>query len=354
MWFFILISIVIVITIFSLIIFCIYCQAVERVFKHHNLTLSFPYSLTYEAYADDIDRKRVEIVDQDNDTLVGYYYWKKGENSPKALIIVSHGFNSDHTKYMPEISVLISKGYLVFSYDNSANGESEGDDQYSLYHSAFDAERVLNFITKTNKLPLGLYGHSWGAFAVLAAAHPEYDIKCVVARSGFQQESQTIVDGFKRNNKIFSYILRPYARLFSLIINGRKTNTKASDGIIKTPNTKFLLLHSQDDDLVFFHHSAAKAVLDKQKRSKCQNAKVIIYENGGHLLLFTAESSSKRRAARRTYADLVNKYDNDISEEVIEEYKKEYPLTEIYEINHHILKPILEFFDENLTQGQNQ
>lgn len=350
MWFFILITVVIILFIISAIIFCLYYQAVEKIFKHHNPTKSLPYSLTYEAYADEIERKRIEIADKDKETLVGYYYWKKGEETPKALIIVSHGFISDHTKYMPEISSFVNEGYLVFAYDNTANGESGGEDQFSLYHSAYDAERVLEHITKTNTLPLGLYGHSWGAFAVLASSHPEFNIKCAVARSGFEQESQTIVDGFRRSNKIFSIILRPFAYLFSLIISGRKSGIKATDGIKKTPSTKFLVLHAKDDELVLFSHSAAKAILSNQKKNKCQNAEVIVYPNGGHLMLFTNKSKDKRSKARQAYNELLKEHNDELSDEIVEAYKKEYPLNELYEINQDILKTIINYYNSNLTQ----
>ena len=75
----------------------------------------------------DLSRTRYEIPTNNNQTLVGYNYYKT--DSPKALIVFVHGLGGAHDYYKPLINSLTNHDYWVFAFDGLGNGESDGDSQ---------------------------------------------------------------------------------------------------------------------------------------------------------------------------------------------------------------------------------
>lgn len=209
-----------------------------KLFHHHEKALIGPLYIDYSDYKPYINRTPIKILTKKDNFIQAYLYEPKSKSlNYRGLIVLSHGFLSEHTKYLPEIKLLIDNGYLVLAYDNLANGESSGKNQKSLYHSYIDLDIVLKYVISNpelSKYPLGLYGHSWGGFAVNSVNHTKYNVKAVFSLSGFEQESQTILDGLEKYYKIIVKLCRPFAKSFTLFICGPKTFKQASHQIKKS------------------------------------------------------------------------------------------------------------------------
>ena len=96
------------------------------------------------------------------------------------LIVFSHGIFDGQLSYLPEIAYFARRGYKIFAFDNSGSHLSGGKSLRGLPQSAEDLDAALSFVTKTNTLPLYLFGHSWGGYAVSAVhCYHLYDIKAV-------------------------------------------------------------------------------------------------------------------------------------------------------------------------------
>lgn len=319
-----------------------------KLFHHHENALNGPLYIEYSDYQLYINRTPIKILTKKNNFIQAYLYEPKAKPlNYRGLIVLSHGFLSEHTKYLPEIKLLIDNGYIVLAYDNLANGESSGKNQKSLYHSYIDLDYVLKYINSNpelSKYSLGLYGHSWGGFAVSSVNHTKYNVKAVFSLSGFEQESQTILDGLEKYYKLIVKLCRPFVKSFTFFISGFKTFKHASKQIKKSKDTTFMLVHATNDNFVKFKHSATYFCLKK----KLPNVITKVFTRGGHKLFYSMDSKQVRQSANMEYKKLLKKYDNNIPQEVISLFELNYPKIKLYEPNKVISELIIDFYKTNL------
>lgn len=122
--------------------------------------------------------------------LVGYLY-SCGENQ-QGIVIIAHGFSEGHNSYMDGANFFAHNGYLVFAYDATGSGKSEGDGIGGTPQGVIDLDYAISFVESNEdipNLPIVLWGHSWGAYSVsnVLTYHPE--VKAVIECSGFDKSS---------------------------------------------------------------------------------------------------------------------------------------------------------------------
>lgn len=79
-----------------------------------------------------------------------------------------NGYGVTYNAYMPEICELINCGYLVFSYDMTGCGESEGENIKGFAQFIIDAQNAVLYLKKQGLDKIIAFGHSTGAYAVAA------------------------------------------------------------------------------------------------------------------------------------------------------------------------------------------
>ncbi|MBE5715074.1 MAG: alpha/beta fold hydrolase [Ruminiclostridium sp.] len=209
----------------------------------------------------------------------GFYYHDESYDSFRGLIVFSHGIFDGQLSYLPEIAYFARRGYKIFAFDNSGSHLSGGKSLRGLPQSAEDLDAALSFVTKTNTLPLYLFGHSWGGYAVSAVhCYHLYDIKAVFVQSGFDQTSEMVLEEGSAMMGRWIYILRAYIKLYERMKYGKAAGYTAHAGIAKaTANgTKFLILHSTDDKTISLKNSVLANV------EKNDNITLITEKNKGH------------------------------------------------------------------------
>lgn len=140
----------------------------------------------------------------------GFYYHDESYDSFRGLIVFSHGIFDGHLSYLPEIAYFARRGYKIFAFDNSGSHLSGGKSLRGLPQSAEDLDAALSYVTKTNTLPLYLFGHSWGGYAVSAVhCYHLYDIKAVFVQSGFDRTSEMVLEEGSAMMGRWIYILKP-------------------------------------------------------------------------------------------------------------------------------------------------
>ena len=133
--------------------------------------------------------KRVIIRNDRNEKLVGYLY----QGSPKTLIIVCHGIESNNNPNDPALLKIILEylfelrdrtGASVFSFDFSGFGESDGKMAYSLRQRDKEVKTVIDYFSKCYD-DIVVYGFSFGGItaAIAAAKYPE--VTKLIAINGF-------------------------------------------------------------------------------------------------------------------------------------------------------------------------
>ena len=92
-------------------------------------------------------------------------------DSPKGIIVISHGFTESYRKYAESVYYMLQAGYSVCIHDHRGHGRSyrSNDNAYVVHVGNFE-DYVLDLVYMTNTiakklgedLPLYLYGHSMG------------------------------------------------------------------------------------------------------------------------------------------------------------------------------------------------
>ncbi len=166
-------------------------NALKIIFERRMSTLeSFKKGWEYLEFASYEDfpvlkgRRFVKIPSGKN-RLTGHLY---EQPNPKGLFLCVHGltglsedFSSAYHAYF------FTHGYDVLALDLTASGRSQGLEIKGLSQSALDIKAALDFIHSStlSRLPLFLFGHSWGAYGVCASLHFDQSPLAVFEMSGF-------------------------------------------------------------------------------------------------------------------------------------------------------------------------
>ncbi len=106
-----------------------------------------------------------------NDFELASYVWDK-VNNPVGVVQIIHGMQEHALRYEDFAKALNKKGLIVFASDlrghgqtaiqnNMAPGYSDGD---IFMEIVYDQIIITDYLTKTYKLPVHIFGHSFGSF----------------------------------------------------------------------------------------------------------------------------------------------------------------------------------------------
>ncbi|MGN0620962.1 MAG: alpha/beta hydrolase family protein [Porcipelethomonas sp.] len=273
--------------------------------------------LRYEDVADSCERETVQFYSGEN-KLTGYIY---GKDNNKGLVVISHGMGDDSEGYISETLYFIDHGYCVFGFDNTGSGQSEGDSMLGMAQSAIDLDSALTYIESNEELsslPVLLYGHSWGGYAVSAVLDSGHDIKAAVSIAGYNTP-MGIVTEFSENmmGKTATCIEYPFIWLNNKLTFGDKADDSAVDSI-NSSNTHVMIVHGTDDEMVSFDNASIIS-----QRDEITNPNVIykVMDGKGHNDLFLSDESAEYiKENNEEYDKLYEQYDGDIPYEIKKEY----------------------------------
>jgi len=305
---------------------------------------SFDYYEVMRERFPELTRKRSIFLSNRGQKLVGFYYYVPTKEAYKATIIWVHGMRTSHENYIGEIAYFAKRGYLVFSYDNTGVGKSEGKTLVGLTQAPIDLSYAIAHIAKNEKvknLQLVLMGHSWGGFAVssVCSKRVKKDVSIIVSISGFEKNSRVI----KTCGKLFVgrwiEILMPYVNCYERILFSKDSRLRGIDGIAKT-NAKVLFLHCEDDSIVNYHENFE---LYKSEFKDTERIQFLSYKTGGHRPTLCRGAFEKILA----YTKKQSEYDSrSLVFHKIEEKKCSLTLN----LNLNIMAEISEFIEKNLNK----
>jgi acylglycerol lipase len=99
------------------------------------------------------------------DFKIYYQYWLPA-SSPKAILLVAHGFGEHSSRYLNLVNHFVPKGFAVYALDHRGHGRSDGErvmvDSFQDYVK--DLKTYFNMVKKENpKEKIFLIGHSMGS-----------------------------------------------------------------------------------------------------------------------------------------------------------------------------------------------
>lgn len=149
------------------------------------------YYVRRDSAADRLREKmhvRYTISSDRGETLQGFYY-PAGKKPGKKLVFIVHGYHSEHAETAGMFYDLYhSRGFDIFTCDNTASGESGGKlFGYNVFESA-DCLKWLNFLRSQfgEDIKVVMHGFSLGGATVLKMSDRCPDcVKFIVSDSGF-------------------------------------------------------------------------------------------------------------------------------------------------------------------------
>lgn len=278
--------------------------------------------------------------------LQGYLLGK--ENS-KGLVVVVHGLGGGAEGYLTQILYFVQQGYQVFSYDYTGYHLSGGKNSVGLPQAVEDLEAALTFIEgeeRFSKLPVYLFGHSWGGYSVAAVLHNSHNIKAVASVSGFSNPNQMIREWANRMVGKWSVLVNPFMILHQRLSFGKKLDIMAVDGI-NIAGIPVLLVHGAEDKTVRLDGAALVSCKETITNSK---VKYLLWKKegqNGHLdVLYAAGAVEYDKQIGKEYEQLLNATKKKLTIENKKEFFDKVNKERTSSPNKELMGQIVEFFEQ--------
>lgn len=193
------------------------------------------YDSEYFLVYDDIDKDkypREQIIVQSGENDISAFFY--AVDDAKGLIVVAPGHRDANDIKLYEIRWFVDAGYSVVCFDYTGCYTSGGNSMRGYNQSVYDMDALLDYIEEDEKfenIPIYLFGHSMGAYAVCAELQFGHDIAKVVAASGFDTPEEQWQYSIKRYTGVLYPIIKPLNSLFIALKYGDDKNLFAVDGI---------------------------------------------------------------------------------------------------------------------------
>lgn len=302
------------------------------------------YYLRYEDVKADYEREELTFESKGNQ-LQGYLY---GVENTNGLVVLCHGMGGGAESYTAETLYFVDNGYQVFSFDNTGCYQSEGENCVGLSQSVIDLDAALTYIeneSRFDELPIYLYGHSWGGYAVTAIFNYEHDIAASVSVSGFNKPMAVIMEWTKEMMGGFAYVEQPYIRIYQQMLFGKNANMSAVDGINNT-DTPILLIHGKEDTMVRVDGSATIAYRDEITNPNvqykiCDGEK----QNDHNGCFISLDSLAYIEELDMEHDRLEEEYDGEIPEEVSAEFFGKIDKSRTSQMDGAFMQDVLAFYE---------
>ena len=292
----------------------------------------YPY---YSRLHPNWQREAVSFPNNHGDTLRGFLF-SYPEVSPKALMVLYHGYGMSLSDYLPECEYFTRRGYLVLAFDGSGTGFSDGV-LYGLPQHILDLQYCLRYVQSAPQLsclPLVLYGHSWGGFACDAVGALErFPIRGIVSAAGFACATSALGPYVERKYGLLTYVAMVGVHLYQRILFGKVAGISAVDGL-RQQTCPVLIIQSDDDGIIRFEENYGEFYRAFQNDP---NKTFLPLKGKNHNLTTPPEIDREKRKMLKTLRS------GNIPEEVIEK------MNELKtHVDYDLLEQIADFLDDAL------
>lgn len=342
----VLLNLLIFFVVFSVVSYVIVKTNFDDVFSRTVLTNLTSY-LRYSDIEDEYDRELLSFKSGEN-TLQGYLY---GADNTKGLVVICHGLGGGAENYLGETLCFVENGYQVFGYDNTGCYKSEGANCIGLPQSVIDLDAALTYIeqeSRFNGLPVILYGHSWGGYAVTAIFNYDHNITASVSVAGFNKPFQMIIEWARGMIGGFTYVEYPYIWLYQKILFGSALDVTAVDGLNRV-QTPVLIIHGNGDNTVGYYESG---IINYRDEITNPNVRFKICEKekqNGHSNLFRSLAAIEYwEEIDKEYDKLDEQYGGNIPEEKETEFFSAVDKKQCCELDDEFISDVLSFYESVL------
>jgi alpha-beta hydrolase superfamily lysophospholipase len=285
-----------------------------------------------------------------NNLLQGYVY---GLNQEQGLVVVAHGIGGGADSYLPQITYFVDQGWRVFAYDATGSFDSEGTTTKGFPQALIDLDAALTYINTQEEfadLPILLFGHSWGGYAVANILHYDYEIAGVATVSGANSPMGIIYEQGRSMMGGFINIEYPYLWLYQRILFGKTASLNAVDAINRA-DVPVLIIHGTEDELVSYEGSSIISNLNAITNPNIRTISLSEPGRNGHNNLFRSDASMDYiNEINIEYRKLYNRYEQNIPYEVKQGFYSKIDRALAQDINRGLLDEIQAFFLESIEE----
>ncbi|MDR1663323.1 MAG: lysophospholipase [Clostridiales bacterium] len=305
---------------------------------------------TYEDFKDVLPREQINFLSGGN-KLQGFIY---GSDNDKGLIIVVHGFGGSSDDYLPQIQFLVDKGWRVFAYDGTGVYESEGDSRMSFYQATIDLVAALDYVNSNaslSSMPLALFGHSQGGFAVCSSLNYEQaeNVDAAISVAGLNTAGDIVEASAKEMVGGLYFLGKPFLLMLD---NSDFGDSYTSVQGINKSNAAVMLIQGDRDSVIPPDEYAITHYKDEITNLNVEYVFCTDEWNNGHNNILTSEAAwnytTEVNAAwdeYKTTNDITNATNDDL-----QSFSEEYSVDKLklYEVNGPLFEQINVFLENNI------
>ena len=271
--------------------------------------------LRYWDVEDQYSREPVSFLSGKN-RLYGHLY---GAGNPEGLMVISHGMGGGEESYLAEALYFVDQGYQVLCYSNTGCWDSEGKDCIGLNQSVLDLDAALDWVESESRfdgVPVFLYGHSWGGYAVAAIFHFGHEeIAASASVAGFNKAMPMIIEWGKGMMGPLVYLEYPFIWLNQKLTFGETFGVTAVDAINST-DAPVLILHGDGDTTVGYD---TVSIISQKDHITNPNVEYVVCgkprQNGHNNLFQSLESMAYIDELNEVYDGIYDQYSGEIPED---------------------------------------
>lgn len=233
--------------------------------------------LVYEDIDKDKYPREQMIVQSGENDISAFLYVV---DAAKGLIVVAPGHRDANDIKLYEIRYFVDAGYSVVCLDYTGCYTSSGNSMKGYSQSVYDIDALLDYIEEDEKfenMPIYLFGHSMGAYAVCAELQFGHKIAKVVAASGFDTPEEQWQYSIKRYTGIFYPIIKPFNSLFIALKYGDDKDLSAVDGI-NCVSIPVLVISAEEDSF----YGGKSPIYERQNEIINPNCSFVLMDEENH------------------------------------------------------------------------
>ena len=228
------------------------------------LSMAFSAVLFRILFARDESRNEVSLLYEDLDQTVykcEEFFFPSGKNAlhgrlfaacgeARALLLFAGGVGSSCESYLSQVVWFVDHGFTVFTYDVTGSNHSKGSWRRGLPQAKLDLEAAIDYVKadeKLSRLPLLLYGHSLGGYAVGASLCEREGIAAAVCVCAFERPSDIMLR--KAKDYMGAFVGYPFMHLENFFLFGKDADCSAKESI-DAVTMPVLIVKASDDTTV--------------------------------------------------------------------------------------------------------
>lgn len=334
-----------------LVLFCIASPIVVQILMNDTFARTEPpepgltSQILYEDIADRYDREPVSFLSGEN-RLYGHLYCP---GNPDGLVVISHGLGGGEGSYLPEMMYFADHGYQVLCYSNTGCWDSEGKNCVGLNQSVLDLDAALTWVEGEDRfdgVPVFLFGHSWGGYAVASIFHFDHEITASASVAGFNDAMPMIMEWGEGMIGPLIYAEYPFIWLNQKLTFGETFGLTAVDALNAT-DTPVLILHGDGDTTVGYD---TVSIISHKGFITNPNVQYVTFsadrQNGHNSLFYSQATHDYADEKNEEGSKLEEQYGGDIPEEVLRDYYASIDKFRAWELNGALMESILTFYQE--------